>query len=110
MSYESKSRSLRQTPKGYSLVLGVALPSYAYSLPWRVGLATASASDHPVGVLYIVNFVFFAGASGGALIVGALARALHPDGVRAESQLRSERVFANERGGHLDITNFRERS
>jgi integrase len=28
---------------------------------------------------------------------------------RADSQLRSEWVFANERGGHLDITNIRER-
>ncbi len=28
---------------------------------------------------------------------------------RADSQLRSEWVFANERGGHLDITNLRER-
>jgi integrase len=28
---------------------------------------------------------------------------------RADSQRRSERVFANERGSHLDITNLRER-
>ncbi len=28
---------------------------------------------------------------------------------RADSQLRSEWVFANERGSHLDITNLRER-
>ena len=28
---------------------------------------------------------------------------------RAESQLWSEWVFPNERGGHLDITNLRER-
>lgn len=28
---------------------------------------------------------------------------------RADTQLRSESVFANERGGHLDITNIRER-
>ncbi len=34
-------------------------------------------------------------------------RALHAQ--RPDSQLRSEWVFANERGGHLDITNLRER-
>ena len=28
---------------------------------------------------------------------------------RSQSQLRSEWVFPNERGGHLDITNLRER-
>lgn len=71
--------SLLRGTWGYVLLLGVALLAYVYSLPWRVSLAPEGIRDHSTCVLYIVNIIFFSGASAGALIVGALADVLETD-------------------------------
>ncbi|MBI2554952.1 MAG: polysulfide reductase NrfD [Candidatus Rokubacteria bacterium] len=72
---------LVRAPKGYQLLLGLTLlviawGVYVYTLQWRVGLAVTGMSNPATWALYIVNFVFFIGASAGGIIVGAIAYAL----------------------------------
>ncbi len=54
-------------PKGYPLLVGVALLTYVYS-----HLAPARAHGHSVWGLCLVNFLFFTGAGAGAIGVGAV--------------------------------------
>lgn len=72
---------LVRAPRAYPLLLGLTLlviawGVYVYTLQWRVGLAVTGMSNPATWALYIVNFVFFIGASAGGIIVGAIAYAL----------------------------------
>lgn len=72
---------LVRAPKGYQLLLGLTLlviawGVFVYTLQWRFGLSVTGMSNPATWALYIVNFVFFIGASAGGIIVGALAYAL----------------------------------
>lgn len=72
---------LVRAPRGYPLLLGLTLlviawGVFVYTLQWRFGLSVTGMSNPATWALYIVNFVFFIGASAGGIIVGALAYAL----------------------------------
>lgn len=54
-------------PRGYPLLVGVALLTYVYS-----HLAPTRAHGHSVWGLCLVNFLFFTGAGAGAIGVGAV--------------------------------------
>jgi dimethyl sulfoxide reductase membrane subunit len=60
---------------GYPLLLGLTVVTFACCTPWHVAPALTGIRDHSVGALYVVNFVFFIGASAGAVIVGTVAGA-----------------------------------
>ena len=74
-------------PWGYPLLVGVALLSYGYSLPWRVGLAPAGMVDHSTCVLYVANIVLFSGAGAGALMISALADVLNTPASRSVTRI-----------------------
>src|SRR5581483_12164 len=57
-------------PIGQLLLLGLALPVAAYS-----HLAAPGGREAPIASLYLVRFLFFTAASGGAIILGILADA-----------------------------------
>jgi molybdopterin-containing oxidoreductase family membrane subunit len=72
---------LARVPRGYPLLLALTLlvlawGAFVYTLQWRLGLAVTGMSNAAAWALYIVNFVFFIGASAGGIIVGALAYAV----------------------------------
>jgi len=72
---------LIRAPRGYPLLLALTLlvivwGFFVYMLQWQYGLAVTGMSNRSSWALYIVNFVFFVGASAGGIIVGALAYAL----------------------------------
>lgn len=72
---------LIRTPKGWRWVLALCLPLVgagvlAYAAQMIDGLGVTGMSNRTPWSFYIVNFVFFIGASAGGIVVAALAYAL----------------------------------
>ena len=67
----------------YSLLVAITLLVYVHALLGRAALeANRAAAQQALSPLYLINIIFFAGASGGVIILGAIARASSRNGVR----------------------------
>jgi molybdopterin-containing oxidoreductase family membrane subunit len=76
----------------YALLVAITVAVYVHALLGRAELGTNRAAELPLSALYLVNIIFFAGASGGAILLGALVRALRIG--RAKSIVRVARRAA----------------
>ncbi|MFQ5828440.1 MAG: NrfD/PsrC family molybdoenzyme membrane anchor subunit [Candidatus Methylomirabilia bacterium] len=81
-------------PKGYPALVGLTLLIYVYSLQWRVGFAATGVDNHAASALYLVNFLFFIGASAGGIVVGALACGLEMGRFRLLARIAEQVVIS----------------
>lgn len=83
---------LIRAPKGWPYILALTIPLiaagvYAYATQMAVGLGVTGMSNRTPWSLYIVNFVFFIGASAGGIVVASLVYALKLDQFKPVARL-----------------------